>query len=287
MKESKDSNNLDESDPFASNENWEILPKDIPVEELVKKVNNKIEAFSREKYELSNEEKRRALESWKGGERKLKNIIHNSVGTEYDGRSNRGMAVKDYLASLNMQPIPSHIYVKKTEGFDLTEEQKEYIRANASTTPALTLAREIFDNVTLSGLSSEARVVAKFYDSLDMSLKLKESNIVETDYHPPKTHEQVMSRINQYVFEGIDKNTMNERQKQCVASLMKYMRVHQYLFTIRNLSDKTERELFESTFVRFCHDKPDLQEEEITLYISYCSDILNLHRLEKDLQLLI
>jgi hypothetical protein len=234
-------------------------------------------------YELTDDEKKKALDAWNSGKSKLKDIIVASVGPNYDGRSRQGLAVKSYLASLKISPTPAQEYQRKTDDMELTEAHKEYIRNHAATNTALALAREIYNDPSLQHLSAKARVVNTFYNSLDPSLRMK-SNVVENpDYNPPRSVEQTVYRINKYVLDAIDPKNLSEKNKACITALTRYMHVHQYLFSIREYTDKTERELFESAYVRFCYDKPDLSEEEITLYLNLCSDIVNLKRLQKDL----
>lgn len=235
---------------------------------------------------LSDDEKRKAVEAWNSGTSDLKALIVAACGPGFDGRSKKGMAVKKYLADQNLKARPAHVYLKKTSSVVLSESNKEFIANNASAMKPLEITRLLFDDGMLTPLSSEFRVVKEYYDSLDQKLKALTEDENVKDYNPPKTEQQALSRINRYVFEAIDPEKMTPRHRECIQKLIRFMHTHRYLFEMRNLPLISERELFESSFVRFVHDKPDLTEEEIDLYLNECSDIVAYQRMQKELVLL-
>ena len=50
---------------------------------------------------------------------------------------------------------------------------------------------------------------------------------------------------------------------------------------------KSDRELFEGSYVRYVWIKDDLQQEELDLYINLCTDIVNLTNMQVELNDLI
>ncbi len=232
---------------------------------------------------LTADEKQKAIDAWNGGVSDLKTLITTACGPGFDGRSKKGMAIKKFLADQNMKARPAQVYLKKTGQIELTEDNKEFIAMNASSMKPLEITKLVFDDGMLTPLSAEFRVVKAYYDSLDLKVKAQSEDENVKDYNPPKTETQALSRINRYVFEAIDVTKVTPRHRECISKLIRFMHTHRYLFEINNLPLTSERELFESSFVRFVHDKPDLTEEEIDLYLNQCSDIVSYQRMQKEL----
>lgn len=231
---------------------------------------------------FTNEMKAKVLDAWNNGVSDLKTLIQSAFGAGYDGRSKQGMEVKKFLAEQNLKARPAHVQISKTGLIKLTEANKELIANSAKTTKPLEITKLVFNNPMLTALSAEFRVVKEYYDSLDPKLRGGEDESLD-DYRPPKTEQQSISRINRYVFEAIDVNKISPRQREGAQRLIKFMHTHRYLFEMNNLPLNSERELFESSFVRFVFDKPDLTEEEIDLYLNQCSDIVSYQRMQKEL----
>ena len=50
-------------------------------------------------------------------------------------------------------------------------------------------------------------------------------------------------------------------------TLIRYLHIFRFLHHINNLSTNTDRDLYESSFIRYTYDKPDLSQEEVDQYI--------------------
>jgi len=266
-------NNDFDGDPFADDSS------DVETTSLVSLADDDI---------LTNEEKKKAIESWNSGEKSLKKIIEASVGVGMDGRSKKGIAVKKYLATLKVKPVASQDYQKKTDAFVLTEANKEYIRAHSSTSKPLELARELFNNQNLTNLSTESRAVTDFYNSLDPTLRFVKNNDegAPQEYRPPKTHAQAVARVNRYVLEGLDFNKMSQKEEHMMTALIRHLHVHRLVYMMNEFNSSRDRELFESSLIRYIFDKPDLTEEELDSYMNLCADIVNHTSMQRDLEVL-
>lgn len=232
---------------------------------------------------LSADEKRKAIDAWNSGVSDLKALIQAACGDGYDGRSKKGMAIKKFLADQNLKARPAQVYVKKSNQVVLSEANKEFIANNAGAMKPLEMTKAIFDDGMLTPLSSEFRVVKEYYDSLDNKVKAQSDDENVKDYNPPKNETQALARINRYVFEALDPTRLTKHNKDCIQKLIRFMHTHRYLFQMNSLKLNSERELFESSFVRFVYDKPDLTEEEIDLYINQCSDLIEWERMNKEM----
>ena len=66
---------------------------------------------------------------------------------------------------------------------------------------------------------------------------------------------------------------MLSREKKNVETLMKYLNTYRFVHQMNTYSSQIDRELFESSFVRYTYDKPDLTEEEVDQYIVMCIEV--------------
>jgi hypothetical protein len=213
-------------------------------------------------------------------------------GTENaDGRTKEGRIVKQFLASRDMTARSLHDYVPKVK-IELTEEHEEYIANNANLMRGYEIARVIFQDVSLSHVSQEARTVNEYIRTLDMSVSSfnEEVEVVENEYKPPKTSTQALNKANKYVLNGIDKERVTAKQKKDLSSLIGYLHTFRFLHQINSYDNTTNRELFESSFVRYTYDKNDLTQEEVDQYILLSAEVCiasNIQRRVEHLQRLL
>lgn len=193
-----------------------------------------------------------------------------------DGRSKEGKAVKNFLASRQIKPKKSHEYEAKGL-IELTVEQKEYISNNCPTMTGLEIAKILFKNNNLTNLCQETRSVLNYIKTIPMIVKYQtqnEENIPSEDYKPPRSEERAIAKINKYVLDGIDKTKITHKQKRDIFSLISYMNAHRFSHQINLYDDEKDRELFESSFVRYTYDKGDLTQEEVDQYIVLCTEVV-------------
>ena len=239
--------------------------------------------MSSDDFKLSDEQKAALIETkdkFLRGEKvdvSLMHLIQNVAGfTGRDGRSKEGRAVKAFLSEIDLNAIPASEY-QKVEKPSLSDEHKEFIRNNKGTMKYVEMSRILFLNDKLTSLSAETRMVTEYCKSLDgedfeQSQGEEEENF---EYKPPKHPDRVLSRINRYVLDsGIDKDRVTPRQKKDIERLMGYLHTFRFIHQISNYRNETERELFESSFVRYTYNKPDLTQEEVDQYIVLSGEVV-------------
>ena len=133
-----------------------------------------------------------------------------------DGRSKYGKCVKAFLASQDMKAKASHEYQGRDD-VSLSDEMKEYIVNNGHAMSDLDVAKIIFDDNTLTNLHKETRLVSDYRQSqgIEQSLLVQsQTNDVpsQAEYKPPRTINLIISRVNKYVLDGIDKDKLTDRQ---------------------------------------------------------------------------
>ena len=204
-----------------------------------------------------------------------------------DGRSKHGKAVKNFLASRELKVKTKSEYTPK-DRIDFSQDQKDYIANNASMMTPVDLARDLFNNYGLSNLSIEARSVQEYLDSLPKNIQ---SNVSDKEddqggYKPPKNLERALVRVNRYVLNGIDKDKLTAKQKKELTSLISYLHTYRFLHQIGTYGTNDDRELFESSFIRYAYDKADLTQEEVDQYIILATEVVISANIQRTIQTL-
>lgn len=207
-----------------------------------------------------------------------------------DGRSKYGKCLKGFLASRDIKAKPSHEYVGRTD-VSLTEEMGEFIVNNGHAMTDQDIARIIFNDHTLTNLHKETRLVTEFRrdNNINQTLFLPaDANPVPLEeYKPPRTMSMMVTRINKYVLNGIDKDKITSSQRREIEALIAYLHTYRFLHHIRNFDSQIDRDLYESSFVRYTYDKADLTQEEVDQYIVLSSEVViasNIQRRVEHLQ---
>ena len=193
-----------------------------------------------------------------------------------DGRSQEGRAVKAFLASRELKARGAHQY-KPKDKVELTEEHREFIRNNFSMMSSVEMARILFANPELTNLNQESRAVAEYVESLNPAVAHTADTEIFADlekYEPPKTLTMAITRVNRYVHEGLNKNKLSITHKNGLNALIGYLHTFRFQHQIGTYRNMTDRELFESSFVRYTYDKPDLSQEEVDQYIVLSTEVV-------------
>ena len=93
-------------------------------------------------------------------------------------------------------------------------------------------------------------------------------------YEPPKTLTTSLSKVNSYVHDGLNKNKLSINQKNGLKALIGYLHTFRFQHQISTYRNDTDRQLFESSFVRYTYDKPDLSQEEVDQYIVLSTEVV-------------
>ena len=236
--------------------------------------------MSDEIYILSEEQKLKLLQEWNSRPNNppsLSELVKLAFERDdLDGRSKEGKAVKSFLASRQIKPKKSHEYEAKGL-IDLNEEQKEYISNNCNTMTGLEMAKILFKNEALTNLSQETRSVLEYMKNIPANIKFnntENTNAAVEEYRAPRSEERMIAKINRYILEGIDKNKMTHKVKKDINSLIGYMNTFRFTHQINLYDDERDRELFESSFVRYTYDKNDLTQEEVDQYIVLSTEVV-------------
>lgn len=191
-----------------------------------------------------------------------------------DGRTKEGRAVKEFLSTRNIKARASHEYQPKKK-LELTEEDKTFIKNNVEFMSSVEIARMIFDSPRLTNLNQEARIVGEFIKSLDKDEVFESVEEIPSEtYKPPKTFDKTMYRVNKYIPDEINKNKITGKIRRYVDSLIGYLNAYRFSYQMNTYTNNTDRELYESSFIRYTYKKTDLTQEEVDQYIVLSSEVV-------------
>ena len=193
---------------------------------------------------------------------------------ELDGRTKEARELKSFLSELEIQADGSHVYHPK-EFPPLTDEQKEFIDNNVGTMGGTHLCRVIYDDPNITPLDGRVRLVNEHIATLPQHVVNQNSDInTEPTYAPPKTFDKTLLLVNKYIHEKIEKKKITGRQKKEINALMGYINTVRFIHQVSTFDNNMDRELFQSSFVRYTHDKPDLTQEEVDQYIVLSTEVV-------------
>jgi len=227
---------------------------------------------------LNEKNQKKILDAWNSSEDEppsLMELTELCFGDGLDGRSKEGRAVKDFLASRELRARASDEYQAKGL-LDLTKDQEEFIDNNLGNMKAMEIARVMYKNDRLTNLSQETRTVAEYIKNNSRGIEPYErpENVPTNEYKPPKTTPVMTARVNKYVLNGIDKEKLTPKIKKDLKSLIGYLHTFRFNHQINSFASTTDRELFESSFVRYTYDKGDLTQEEVDQYIVLATEVV-------------
>jgi hypothetical protein len=218
-----------------------------------------------------------------------------------NGNFKQAHAVRDYIASDEFQKkkpgakLKTTKYVKgEYEKVELTPEHKLLIRNNLGKMSWGEMAKLIFNDPTLTPLNAESKAVYEYCLQIDpASIPDDEKLTEEEQYKAPTSIDRLVTKVNKYRFKFngdkskvLDRNDLRPVDKKNLESLLGYMNVFRFVQQACKYTTEEDRSLFESLFVRYCYDKPDLLEEEVDNYVVMCAEAVTVTQLEKTVQLL-
>ncbi len=173
---------------------------------------------------------------------------------------------------------------------DLSPEHQEYIRNNFKNASPLEMARTLSGDEKLMISSVECRRVEAFCRMIDPTFRNSEE-LAEGPYQPPTTIVQLLSKVNKYAINPrhdgkplYDSDHLSNQDQKQLRSLMAYMKTPLFKIEGDKYLRKTDRELFESTMISFCWNKPELMAEEVHQYIAVSAETVKYTQIDRTVQ---
>jgi hypothetical protein len=198
------------------------------------------------------------------------------------------LALADAGKHVNAPPTPKEEELLIT----LTEEHKEYIRNNIrDANSALEIARTIFDNEKLLPSSKQCQAVQLYCKQIDPNYRKDEEIAADLEYSPPKSAIHLIGRINRYAVNKsgsgktlFDASCLTSAQTQQLECLFSYMRMPLFKVEADKFVRRIDRDVFESTFISNCWDKPDLDSAHVVQFIQLSSMIVKYNQIDRMMQ---
>ena len=190
-----------------------------------------------------------------------------------DGRCVQGRAIRKFLAHQNLNYETT--FVEKVDEIKLTEEQRAFLMSEnlEAGSNALEITRLVFNDTTIASLSAKHRTVNAFLRRFRPEI-VSDDIVVGETWVPPKALSRAIKKVNDWVGTNYDEVTMPTKQKRMCERLIIYLRSPRFGNIINQYARSSDRDLFESEFVRIVWDKPDLTIDELNNYITVCANYI-------------
>lgn len=182
-----------------------------------------------------------------------------------DERSIEYDSIRKYIAKVKRNVAP----------VELTAEQLQFIENNSHSMRPLELAKNLFPKLDLKPLSKEVQTIDAYLKAVGIGSGEESSG---EEYRPPKAAASLVRKINTSVPNANwDANDLSPYQKKCVESLKGYLQSIRVSSFMR-ICPHELKDLFEEEFIKAVHDKYDLNSEELNMFISLCTEYVNIHQ---------
>lgn len=162
----------------------------------------------------------------------------------------------------------------------LSPEQLDFIENNASSMKPFELAKNIFPDKDLKPLSAETQIISDYLKSVGI---INSEEKEGSQYRPPKSATLLARKINKadpLIF--IDPNDLTPLHKRYVEALGAYLQSIRFCKFMDIFEEQDLKEMFEEEFIKAVYDKPDLNSEELNMYINLCVEYINIHQVHKN-----
>jgi len=245
---------------------------------------------SNEKTELTEEDKLYVRENWdKVGLIEL--VKHVSGDEDADGRSLIGKNISRYIGEFGGKAKTTKYNKMEME---LTDDQKTYVKNNYGASKPLEIAKILFpEKKQLTALNKETLLVQEFIKSFDPEAIDSKDELSVGTYRAPQRPDTLLFKVIKYVTKfstgeakAPDGKNLTELEKKQLNSLLAYINTHRFLSQINRYKKEDDRETFESCFIRYTFDKPDLMQEDVDQYIVICDEIVSQGKIQATIELL-
>lgn len=226
---------------------------------------------------------------------------HIFKNNELTGHSAEAIRVKAYIVKRFgggvkvSVPRPDKPVVVPSLG--LNDAQKEFLRNNIGGVSVeeatAVLFPQKYQNSKVDVSDKEYLDVYTYIRSLNPDSIPKEDQLAdEAEYRPPGSIARMVPRINLYITKGstdenkrfLDPNNLKPQERKWVEALIGYAKTHRFVMLMNEYKKRVDRELAESSYVRWLYGKDDLLEEEVDSYISLVEEVVDAQKIRRSIE---
>lgn len=175
---------------------------------------------------------------------------------------------------------------RNSEYENYSDEQLDFIFENGPKMSVNDLALALFpDREAVVSI----RTIASLLEAAGLKGGEEDSKSDKTynKYNPPKTDLQIVNLINKSDFSAkYEYGKLDARQKESVAAIKKFLSAPRFVELISMLSNLKHREVFETEFVKAVYNKPDLNSDQVNLYIALALEYVTLLEIRQQITIL-
>lgn len=231
---------------------------------------------------LSKEQKERILSLFE--EKPDLNYITQTIfeDPEIDGRSKEGRAIREFLAARNKTYKTTK--TTKEKFIELNASQKEFLMSEQinGSMKVIEIARLCLKDEKIKPLSAEHRAIQDYLYKFRPDILDEADKISDGKWHSPKSEVGVIERVNKWCGVTLTKDLkeLPVKYKKYIERTLYYLNIHRFNALINAFKTQTDRDLFESEYIRAVWDKPDLTTDETNLYMQVCSNYVRLRHIQ-------
>ena len=146
------------------------------------------------------------------------------------------------------------------------------------------MARVLFHDATIAPTDARCKLVASYARKFNPSLANEETI---GEYEPPKSIGGLIDKANRYAINPkkdgkpqFDRENLSNQDKKNLGALLDNLNLPLFKVEANKFNTKLDRELFESTFILHCWDKPDLEAADIQKYVTLASQSVKYQQID-------
>lgn len=227
---------------------------------------------------LSAEQKTIILEMWNSRPTNPPSIVEMTKAAfpdlqKIDARTWQYRAVKEFIATRQLVVKTTDVIETKT----LTPENKEFLLNNCDKMRVIEMAKTLWGDIEWN--DTKIRDIHSFlreHPEKELFEAPEDAKQELEKYKPPRNRKQALERVNKYILDCIsyDEAEKNTKTQKYLDSLITFTHMYRFMMLMNDFRREKDRGLFESSYIRYVWDKPDLTEEELDMICNLCLDIV-------------
>lgn len=211
-------------------------------------------------------------------------------------RSPEAKAVRDFIGGMTgagakhqtvMSERTEKLREKRKENIVLTPDQKEFIDQNVKLGTNLknltvllfpSLIGEVGDNRV--HYSPQFKSVNAYVKANHADFLVDSESAFDEDYIVPRTIASCIKKVNRWVGKDLKEESLSLKDRRCMDKLLLYLQSPRFVQNYNTYTSASDKEVYESEYVRATWDKPDLTVDEINMYVNVCMDYINLKQID-------